>query len=140
MRPRPTRKGNPSRGPPKTRAAASDGTTGMIDRRSAILIYVIVLVVWIGTDAAMGRHAELFNSYELILQLLGGGHAGRPFILGQASLGAWAWIFGLAALLLLPTLAAAIGLLALRLHEWKRARGGWFATRNRDGPHGRDRD
>jgi hypothetical protein len=114
----------------------------MIDWRSAALIYLIVLVVWIGTDAAMGRHAEFFNSYELILQLAGGGHAGRPFIVGQAALGAWAWLLAAAILLLLPALAAVLGLAALRLHEWKRAHGGWFATRRRDGrppPPGRRR-
>lgn len=105
------------------------GRPGRIDWRSGFLIYVVVLVVWIGTDAAMGRHAEFFNSYELLLQLAGGGHAGRPFIAGQASLGAAAWAIGLAALVLLPVLAAAMGLAALRLYEWKRARGGWFAAR-----------
>lgn len=103
----------------------------MIDWRSARLIYVIVLLVWIGTDAAMGRHATVYNSYELILQLFGDGHPGRPFIIGQAALGIWAWVLGVAALVLLPALVAVVGLGALRLHEWKRTRGGWFATRRR---------
>ena len=90
-----------------------------VDWQSARLIYGIVLVAWIGTDAAMGRHAEFFNSYELVLRLVGGGHPGRPFIFGQAALGIWAWVLGLLALVLLPALVAAAGLGALRLHEWK---------------------
>lgn len=109
------------------------GRTGGIDWRSGLLIYVIVLVVWIGTDAAMGRHAEFFNSYELIVQLAGGGHPGRPFIAGQASLGDFAVPVALAALLLLPAVAAGLGLAALRLHEWQRGRGGWF-SRTRGAP------
>lgn len=105
----------------------------MIDWRSARLIYVIVLIVWIGTDAAMGRFAEIFNTYEMILQLFGSGHEGRPFILGQEALGFWAWVIGMSLLLSLPALAAALGLLAFRVHEWKRAKGGWFAPRNSAG-------
>ena len=102
------------------------------DWRSALLIYLIVMAAWLATDAAMGRHAEFFNSYELVLQIAGSGHPGRPFVVGQAELGAWAWILGVAALLLLPALVVVVGLGAIRLHEGKRARGGWRHSRRDD--------
>lgn len=102
------------------------------DWRSALLIYLIVLAVWIATDAAMGRHAEFFNAYELVLQIAGAGHPARPFIVGQAALGLWAWVLGIAALLALPALVAVVCLGAIRLHEWKRAQGGWRIARRDD--------